>query len=231
MPSEESVPAPHSAARFAGAIYAIVVVTGVFGLAYAPARVFAGDSDAAVVQSIVANEGLLRLAIVAELACYVAFIALPLALHRLLAPWGVFSATLMAALAIVSAPLGFANVQHLLEIVRLVDGGDGAAMLAARARYESGLLVQSVPWGLWLIPLGALLIRSGFFPRLLAVLLIARGAGYIVDLVGRVLAEDAYLATGLARVFSTLGLAEMVTCLWLLVFGARRSFLPRGRTS
>lgn len=223
---------PHAAARIAGGLYVLVVATGVFGLAYAPGRVFAGDSDAEILHSIVAQTELLRLGALAELACYTAFIALALVLHRLLAPWGAYAAALMAALAIASAPFGWMNVTHLLEIARLADGGgDGAIMLAALERYEAGLLVQSAPWGLWLIPLGMLLIRSGVFPRVLAALLIVRGAGYVIDLVARLLAEEAWRATVAARMFSMLGAAEMATAAWLLLFGARRSLWPWRRTA
>jgi hypothetical protein len=223
----DSLAPPHAAARLAGGLYVLVVITGVFGLGYAPARVFAGDTEAELLRNIAGQTDLLRLGVLAELACYTAFIALALALHHLLAPWGAYAAALMAALAIASAPFGWANATHLLEIARHVEaGGDGAAILAALDRYKTGLLVQSVPWGLWLIPLGVLLIRSGVFPRFLAVLLIARGVGYAIDLVARLVAEEAWTATGIARVFSALGLAEMATAAWLLLFGARRSLLP-----
>jgi len=223
--------APHAAARFAGALYAIVVVTGIFSLAYAPDRIFAGESDAAAVRSIVANEQLLRCSVVAELACYTAFVFLPLALYRLLAPYGQFSAATMAALAIVSVPFGFANIAHLLEILRLVDAGAAASepIIAALDRYQAGFLLQNVPWGLWLIPLGILLIRSGFFPRILAILLIASGVLHVSGMVARLLIEERYAATGLSRVVSMFGMSEILTCLWLLVFGARRDLLPRRR--
>lgn len=228
MSTDEREAARHATARLAGLAYAIVIATGVFSLTYAPALLFAGETDAEIVHSIAENERLMRLMIGAELACYVAFLVLPLALYRLLAPAGPWAAMLMAALAVSSVPFGFANIAHLFEILRHVDGGEAVAarnaIVAALDRYQSGLLVQSIPWGLWLVPFGYLVIRCGFLPRMLGLLLTLCGAGYIADFVGELLFDDyGYGSSGLGRVFSALGIAEMVAGFWLLILGARRS--------
>ncbi len=39
----------------------------------------------------------------------------------------------------------------------------------------------SIFWGLWLIPLGLLVYKSGFIPRILGILLIINGAGYVTN--------------------------------------------------
>lgn len=222
--------APHGDARFAGFLYAIVVVTGLFSLGYAPERIFAGQTDTEIVRSVVAHEGLLRLSIAAELACYTAFLVLPLALYGLLAPAGRFAAMLMVALAVASVPLGFANIMHLLEILRGVDGGGAetapSSVMLALDRYRSGLFVLSIPWGLWLIPFGYLVIRCGFLPRVLGVLLILAGLGYVAHFLGRLLFEG-YEFSGLAPLFKAPRISEILVCLWLLAFGARG--IPRLR--
>jgi hypothetical protein len=227
----EAAPA-HGWARFAGLVYAVNIATGVFSLAYAPARLFAGGTDAEIVRRLAADETLLRLLIAAEIACYVAFLVLPLALYKLLAKTGPWAAMLMTALAVSSVPFGFANVTHLLEILRIVDGGVAEAaqssVMAALDRYESGLFVQSIPWGLWLVPFGYLVFRCGFLPRILGLLLILRAIGYIAHFFGRLLFEG-YDASGLERIFMAPGIAEILTCLWLLLMGARRSPFPSRR--
>jgi hypothetical protein len=37
-------------------------------------------------------------------------------------------------------------------------------------------------FGLWLLPLGYLVVKSGYFPKVIGVLLAIAGAGYLVDL-------------------------------------------------
>ena len=221
-----SAGAPHGEARLAGVFYAIVVATGLFSLSYAPDRVFAGEAGPALVQSIADNEALLRWSIAGELACYVAFLALALALYKLLARAGQFSALLMAGLAISSVPFGFANITHLLEILRIIDTGGAqtgeAAIIAAYQRYQSGLFLQSVPWGLWLIPFGWLVFRSGFLPRLFGILLMLAGVGYEAHFLGQ-LAVEAYDPNGApGSIFRALRMSEVLICVWMLVFGARR---------
>lgn len=220
----------HGQARLAGFFYAIVVVAGLFSLSYAPDRVFAGEQGPALVQSIVANEALLRASIAGELLCYVAFLALPLALYRLFAHIDELTAMLMAALAISSVPFGFANITHLLEILRAVDADAVAAtdtIVAAYRRYQSGLFLQSIPWGLWLIPFGYLVFRSGFLPRLIGILLILAGVGYVSQFLLRLLIETYDPNGPLGQTFRVLRMSEILICVWLLAFGARRTLLPQ----
>lgn len=219
---------PHGWARFAGAAYAVVVATGIFSLAYAPARVFSGASPAEIAQSVAANEALFRASIAAELTCYVAFLILALALYRLLSPAGKFAAALMATLVIASVPLACANVAHHFEVLGAMEGGAAeaaGAISAATAQYNSGLFILKIFWGGWLIPFGWLVMRSGFLPRLLGGLLILGGVGYVAEFACQLLWSD-YADSGLGPIFRAPRIAEIVICVWLLLFGARRLFVP-----
>lgn len=222
--------APHGAARFAGAVYLVVVLTGVSSLSYAAGKIFAGETPAAIGQSVAANEHLLRAAIAAELVCYVAFLVLGLALYRLLARTDQFAAMLMAGLAISSVPFGYANVTHLLDVLAAVDGGAAAsaegAIATARAHYLNGLRVQAIPWGLWLIPFGYLVFRSGFLPRTLGILLVLGGLGYVANFLGWLLIEG-YADTAAPGIFRAFRVGEMLICAWLLLMGARQPLWPR----
>lgn len=215
---------PHGAARLAGAVYAIVVASGMFSLAYAPGVVFGAENTPDFVRTITAHEPLLRAAIAAELLCYVAFLTLAIALYILLEGTGRFTAMMMAGLAASSVPFGFANVGHLFEILRSLDAGGSAAptIADAYARYNAGLSVQSIPWGVWLIPFGVLVVRCGFLPRVLGALLILGGLGYVANFLGRLFVED-YAQSTLAQILRAPRIAEILICVWLLVFGARRT--------
>ena len=221
----------HGEARLAGFFYAIVVVAGIFSLSYAPDRVFAGEPGPALVQSIIANETLLRASIAAELACYVAFLALPIALYRLFASINQFCAMLMAGLAISSVPFGFANITHLLEILRAINAGatqqSTETIVSAYRSYQSGLFLQSIPWGLWLVPFGYLVFRSGFLPRLIGILLVLAGAGYVTQFLMRLLIETYDPNGPLGQISRVLGMSEILICVWLLAFGARRTLRPQ----
>lgn len=95
MDSAVALPHPRTTARIAGLLYLIVVLAGIFSIAYVPSQTQVAGDAAATVAKITANEGLFRLGIAAGLVCYLAFLLLPLALYRLLAPHGRTAATLM----------------------------------------------------------------------------------------------------------------------------------------
>ena len=224
MTESDFEPPPHAKARWAGAIYLVVVVAGMFSLGYAPSLIFAGNNDAEIVQSIASHERLLQLSIVAEAICYLAFLILPLALHRFLAPAGRFAAMIMVALATMSVPLGFAGLVHLLDIVRML-AGDAAqlsevAVMTALNSYWSGMRLLAIPWGLWLLPFGWLVIRSRFAPSVLGILLILAGVGYVANFLGGLLIDN-YSDLGVAQLLKAPRFAEVLICAWMLVMGAR----------
>jgi len=219
-------------ARVAGLLYLVTVVTGMFYLGYVPSQLAShGDASAAAAR-ILQSETLFRLGIAAELLCNVAFLLLPLALYRLLAGAGRTAAMVMVAFATASVPVAFANVVHRFEALSLL--GDAQylrvltpAQLHAQAMlqldaYRHGLLVLEVFWGAWLLPLGHLVFRSGFLPRLLGVLLVLGGVGYLVDFLGTLLLPS-YPASPVADyIMLPASLGEIGTCLWLLAVGMRR---------
>lgn len=218
-------------ARIAGLLYLVVVLAGIFSLAYVPSQINAADNAAATVGNIIANESLFRLGIVAGLVCYTAFLLLPLSLYKLLSPYGRQPAVLMVALAVVSVPLAFAATLNKFDVLSLLSGADylrafSAEELQARVMlsldsYGDGLLATQIFWGLWLLPFGYLVYKSGIVPRLLGILLMLGCFGYLIDFTGRVLFPG-YAESGVAgfvRLPASLG--EIGICLWLLIAGAR----------
>lgn len=219
----------HRSARVAGLIYLIVVVTGTFSLGYVPSQLTVQGDVAATMDNIVAAEPLFRLGIVAGLVCYTAFLFLPFALYRLLRATQQGAAVLMVALAVVSVPISFVNLLNRFETLSLLRSADylqafSTAQLQAQVMlsldaYRNGLLVSEIFWGLWLLPFGYLVFKSGFLPRILGILLMMGCFGYLIDFFGSALFPG-YAASIIAS-YATLpaSLGEIGTCLWLLIVG------------
>ena len=223
-------------ARTAGLLYLIVVVTGIFSLAYVPSQIMVQGDASATVGNIAASEPLFRLGIVAGFICYTAFLLLPFALYKLLSPVGKNAAVLMVAFAVVSVPISFVNLLNKLDALSLLSGANylqaftteqlHARVMLSLDAYSNGLLVSEIFWGLWLLPFGYLVFKSGFLPKVLGILLMAGCFGYLIDFFGSVLFSG-YAETTLAN-FATkpAALGEIGTCLWLLIMGARERQIP-----
>jgi hypothetical protein len=218
-------------ARAAGLLYLVTVVTGTFYLGYVPSHFASHGDAAATVARILQSEALFRLGIVAELACNAAFLLLPLALYRLLGATDRKAAVLMVAFATASVPVACANLAHRFEVLSLLGDAGYLQALTADQRhaqvmlqldaYRHGLLVLEVFWGAWLLPFGYLVFRCGFLPRLLGVLLVIGGLGYLADVLGTLLLRS-YPASSVADyVLLPASFGEIGTCLWLLLVGVR----------
>lgn len=236
IPTTETTNVQKASARTAGWLYLIVVVTGFFSLAYVPSQLTVPGNAAATVSRIVASESLFRCGIVAGLICYTAFLLLPFALYRLLSPVNRNVAVLMVAFAVASVPISFLNTLNKLDILSLLSGADYLQALTADqlqaqvmlklASYGNGLLVLKVFWGLWLLPFGYLVFKSGFLPRILGILLMIGCLGYLIDFFGRALLPG-YTDTPIGRfVRLPAALGEIGTCLWLLIVGVHKSKDP-----
>jgi hypothetical protein len=82
------------------------------------------------------------------------------------------------------------------------------------------VLAVEIFWGLWLVPFGLLVMKSGFLPRVLGTLLVIAGVAYVAHSVISLLLGGPRIilyewATMLAR-----AAGEFPIMLWLLIKGA-----------
>ncbi|SFD98076.1 DUF4386 domain-containing protein [Flavobacterium phragmitis] len=217
--------------KISGLLYLIIVITGMFSLAYVPNQLFAWDSPSRTFENIRNNETLFRMSIASSVICYVTFIFLPLVLYQLLGSVNRFAAKIMAVLAIVSVPISLINLQNKYAILYLVEisrqqgaysiGEIHAQTMLYLNQYDNGILISTVFWGLWLLPFGYLTYRSGFLPKLLGVFLVLGCLGYLINYFGNTL-SDSYKTLGLSQYLGLLpAFGEIGTCLWLLFVGAK----------
>jgi len=216
-------------ARVAGFLYLLVVLTAPIGLIYVPGKLIVQGDAAGTASRILAGQSLFRIGIVSGLASSVIFIFLGLALYRLLRDVNQHRALLMLVLALAQVPISFLNEVNGLAALMLLRGGgylavfqesqrQALAMLFLNVRGQ-GIIVTEIFWGLWLIPFGLLVFRSGFLPRFLGVWLNLNGVAYLaVSFAGLLVPGSQQLVSKI--VFPAL-LGEMVVMLWLLIRGAR----------
>lgn len=191
MPAADNATTVHAdgrTVRAAGVLYLVLVVTSIFGL-FASQSLIVPHDAAATAHNIRSSETLFRLALVSSLIATIAFVFLARKLYRLLKDVNTTQASLMVLLVFLSVPISFVSVLNEVAALRLVDGpaisGLGASQANGLAAFFLGLssdtnALNSIFFGLWLLPFGLLVINSGFIPRILGYLLLIAGCSYVV---------------------------------------------------
>jgi Domain of unknown function (DUF4386) len=216
-------------ARRAGLLYLLAGLTAPFALLYVPRTLTVSGDAAATADRIRASESLLRLGIGAELLGTILSIFVVFALYRLFRGVSEIQASWMAALFLVSLPVSLLNLVNHLAALMVASGPDYLSAFDRRQLdalaylfmrlHNQGIVIAQVFWGLWLFPFGILVIRSGFIPRFLGVLLFLAGSGYVAAS-GAVLLLPRY-ARVTSQASMILGFGELAIILWLLIWGAK----------
>ncbi len=215
-------------ARIAGFLYWLMAVFVIIGLSV-PALLIVPGNTAATVNNLTASDGQFRAGIACWLIGQTVFIMLVLAFYKLFKPVNKNYAVLMVIFVLVGVPIAMLNELNHFAAVLLLSGADylttfTADQLHAQVMlfldlYEQGIDIVSIFWGLWLFPLGYLVYKSGYFPRILGVFLMIGCLGYVLDSLLIVLFPN-YEA--LITLITTIPekYAELPFMLWLLFKGA-----------
>ncbi|MGC9993330.1 MAG: DUF4386 domain-containing protein [Candidatus Cybelea sp.] len=218
-------------ARIAGFLYLLAIIGGVFALLYVPDKIVVSGDAIATAQNIRVHETLFRLGMAGDIVVGVIWLAVVLALYRLLKNVDQFQAHLLLVLgAYIQVPLYFVNVVNYAAALSLVTGAgylsvftdaqrDALAMLFLKL-HQYQLLASLMFAGLWLFPFGILVVKSRVLPRILGYWLIVDGFAWIaICLCGFVTPQYSHVVD---TVTSPIKFAEVAIMLWLLIFGARR---------
>ena len=215
-------------ARWAGGLY----------LAYVLANVLAsllghiGLSDAQTLRAaITGDEGLFRLGLVFAIGSALLFVLTAWALYVLLRPVNEPLALLLLVLNATGVAVQCASYLPLFAVLAQSDAAgltgaqtDGLSMLSVTT-YQTGFVMAQIFFSAWLFPLGWLVLRSGFLPRLLGWLLLLDGVAVLVWFLQALLAPGSPAISYPSWVIGFV--AEVGFALWLLVKGVP----PEGPTN
>jgi hypothetical protein len=216
-------------ARLAAVLYLASGLLAPFSLLYVPGKLIVRGNAAATAQNILQHETLFRVAILFDLFSTIVLIFLAMVLYRLLNNVNRMQASLMVILVLVSIPVSLFSIISEFAALIVVRGPeylsvfakpqlDALAMLFLQIRGRA-LLVAQIFWGLWLIPFGLLVMRSGFIPRILGALLIINGFAYPAASLSSLLLP---IGVGVLNPFLFVAeLGELWIMLWLLIKGAK----------
>ena len=220
--------------RFAGLLYVLISIPGIFALIYVPGKLIVDGNATATASNIAAHETLFRLGIAANLISQILFMWVALALYDLLKEVSRRQAALMLTLIVVPVPIVLLNELNAIAALILVRGADFLSIFEKPQRDSLALLflnlhsygfdITAIFWGLWLFPLGLLVYRSGFIPRLLGVLLMLNSFTFPVNSFTSLLLPQ--YENIVSRWMKPLSFAELLFMFWLLIMGAKPKPLP-----
>jgi hypothetical protein len=210
-------------ARIAGFLYLLLAPLGIFGLLIPTTLIVPGDA-ARTVSNLMASESLFRLSIVSALATQVVNIFVVLALYKLLKPIDKNYAVLMVVFSLLGVPIAMLSELNKFAALLLSSGAEYMASFTPDQvqalvpffldLHKYGISIAGIFWGLWLFPMGYLVYKSGFLPRILGILLMIGCFGYLIDSVTFFLFPN-FNVTIAQYTF----IGEILLPLWLLIKG------------
>jgi uncharacterized protein DUF4386 len=214
-------------ARLAGLLYLLLALGAIYGYFYVSPKIMVNGDNVATARNMIAHESLYRSSIASDVLTNILFVAVVLLLFRLLRQVNEYLAKLMVALVIVAIPVALLGGALKLTSFAIFKSDPGSFQSAqiefaetlTRLRSYSNQMI-TIFWGLWLLPLGVLVYKSVFMPRILGILLIINGFGYIITSLTFMLFPGS-LTTVSKFMFPTYFVGEIPFIFWLLIVGVR----------
>jgi len=213
-------------ARMAGFHYFMYFVTSIIANLFGR---FVFVDAPVTVNNIMAHESQFRIGFVISLFSVVFFLLAAWYLYVLLKPVNKNIALLFLLLNLGGFAIWCFSTLNLFASLLLLSGADylkvfqpdqlqAQAMLFISLRKSEAIIAQ-IPYGIWLFPLGYLVFKSGFLPKILGILLIVDCFGLLICvfqfflLPGYEVISYPFMAVSF--------IAELSLTLWLLIMGAK----------
>ena len=190
MTNQKDETSPLIYARVAGIFYLMMVPLGFFAM-YGHTSVMAYGDAATTASNLISSASMFRLAIASALSLQLVNIILVLFLYKLLKHVNKNLVTLMVIFIMAAVPIAMITELFQVAALLLLSGADYLAVFTTEQLHaqvlfllelhEYGIRIAFIFWGLWLFPMGYLVFKSGFLPRILGILLILGGFGYLID--------------------------------------------------
>jgi hypothetical protein len=219
---------PRKTARMAGLFYLIFILTTVLATYVRSSLIVSGDATATA-NNIMSSQGLFRIGFLTELVSAVFFVLAAWALYVLLKPVNKNLALLFLLLNLGGVAVECINALNLFAALQFLSGANylnvfqtgqlqAMAMLSLNS-YTSGFVIAQIFFSAWLLPLGYLVYKSRFLPRLLGIVLILDFFGNMSWFLQFFLLPDYEILAYPGNVISFI--AEISLTLWLLIMGVK----------
>lgn len=211
-------------ARIAGFLYLLQIPLGVFGIIYVPQMLVVQNNLKATAANILSHEFLFRLSIVSAILCALVTVATAYFIHKVLEIVNPKFSRLIVIFALIVTPISMLNELNHVAILLIMKNPDAILQFSENQiqtmitffldLHHYGMQIIGIFFGLWLLPMGYLVIKSGYIPKIIGYFLLITCAAYLIDFI------DFFLFPDFKIVFSEYTwLGEVLMVGWLLIKG------------
>ncbi len=222
---------PNTLARQAGWYYMAIIVLGLYFIMYVPSKIRASGDLAMTFNNLLQHEWLFRSGIFAHLLSITAFMLLALSLYQLFKHIHPMLAKAMVAFVAVQIPVVFSAEalrfsalmiakERFFKSWELLQRQEWVDFLLRTAEYADEDIAMLF-WGIWMIPLGILVYKSGMIPKAIGALLILGGLAYMIQCAGFLLVPGS--GSYLEFLFVFYAVAEISFAFWLVIKGVKQN--------
>jgi hypothetical protein len=227
-------------ARLAGVLYLVITIAAIVAHMYVPSNIIVPGDAAATANNIKESATLFRVGGVgSELVVLLSEIVLSILLYVLLKPVDKTLSLLAAVSRLIMTTIHGINLVNYFFAIILVSGAgflstfdagqlQGLMMLFLEAHHY-GFTLGIAFLTLHVFLLGYLIFKSGYFPKILGILFLAAGFGYLIDSFALLLSPN--YETTPALIQAIIAIAELAFPLWLLIKGVNQERYQQYHTS
>ncbi|MCP5036828.1 MAG: DUF4386 domain-containing protein [Rhodobacteraceae bacterium] len=219
-------------ARIAGALYLVIAVFGAFAIGYVPSVIIEAGNAPATASNLMDNLGLFRMGLISDIIVLLSEVVLTVMLYVMFKP---VSPTLslmaawsrMAMVMVMSINLLINNMPaYLLNGANTLSGFDVTQVQTAAmvffAAHDLGIYVWQLFFGMHLVALGYMIIKSDLFPRILGWMMLIGSFGYSVQGVAKIAGfENSVLSMAIIGLLTLVTIGELAFAFWLLIKGIK----------
>ncbi|MBX2841403.1 MAG: DUF4386 domain-containing protein [Flammeovirgaceae bacterium] len=219
--------------RFAGILYLLIAIFSGFSMGYLPNVIIATGDATTTAQNLTTHSGIFRIGFVADMLVILLEIILTVILYKmfkkvnptlaLMALLSRFSMAIIMGINLLNylIPMLLLNSPTYLEVFQ-PEQLQSLALLFLEA-HQFAVLIWGLFFGFHLALLGYLVFKSGFYPKLLGILLIIGSFGYTTESMGKFTLPENEIISMIAMAllgFAVIG--ELSFAFWLLIKGGKR---------
>jgi len=219
-------------ARLAGLLFLMMVVFGLFSEIFFRQKLIVSNDMALTASNILSNVFLYRVGITSDILMALSYLLTALALYKLLYSVNKNLAAVMVVFATAGSILLMFNTLNEFAPLYILSGNDYVSTFNSSQKqslamlfynlYVHGYMIGQIFFALWVLPLGVLIYKSGFIPKVFGILFVIETIFGFMSVIVHFLIPNGTIET-LMLLPGTI--AEFTFLFWLFIRGINESKL------